>query len=297
MTILITGSSGFLGRNLKNSLKKNKKNFITISRNHKKKGGGILFDSLNDKKIIKRYKNKIDIVIHLACKYDTGIKLSDIDIMNANFIYGVSVFKFSQDIKAKIFINISSILNPNLNRYSYSKKIFMEYLDHFGMDSMRIINLNLDMMFGYQDKRFFHKLIKKTCIDNQEVKMTNGLQKRNISHVSKIVQQIIYVIDNYHKINKNYLNLGSNYEISIKDFVKIILKNIKNKTNYRIDNKIMFGQILNRDKERIKDKHIASKFFKKTYHNNRSSYLYEFNYLINIELEKYLNKKVRNEYL
>ena len=56
MTILITGSSGFLGKHLKNILIENKKSFITVSRKNFKKNNEILSSSLKDKNIIKEIK-------------------------------------------------------------------------------------------------------------------------------------------------------------------------------------------------------------------------------------------------
>lgn len=293
MTILITGSSGFLGKHLKNILIENKKSFITVSRKNFKKNNEILSSSLKDKNIIKKYRDKIDIVIHLANKYDYGSSTCDDEIFKANFLYGINVFNFSKKIEAKIFINISSTLAPNINRYAYSKKIFKEYLSFFNNKSIKVINLNLDMMFGYQDKRFFHNLIQTTFLKNKVMKMTNGKQKRNISHVSNVVQQIFYVINNHYKINKIYLNLGSNFQVTIKEFVKIISICIKKKTGTSIDNKILFGQIIRRDRERLVNKHISSNFFKKNNYINRTDYLSDLRRFVEIELEKYF-KKIKN---
>ena len=288
MTILITGSSGFLGRNLKSILKEDKKKFISISRKRVTKRGEILYSSLNKLSTIKKYKNKIDIVIHLANKYENNSKNNEIDIFKANFLYGINVFNFSKKIEAKVFINISSTLNPFINRYAYSKEIFREYLIIFNNDNIKVINLNLDMMFGYQDKRFFHNFISTTLLNKRSIKMTDGTQKRNISHVSNIIQQILYVINNFHIFNKFSYNLGSNYQITIKEFVKLISISIKNKANLNIDNKVFFGQIVSRGKERINNKHIASNFFKSKFYKNKREYLEDLKRLIEFEIDSYL---------
>lgn len=91
MTILITGSSGFLGKNLKKILRENKKNFITVSRNQDNKKKCIFRGDLCNKNLIKRFENKIEVVVHLANKYDNGDATNTVDIFKANLIYGIEI--------------------------------------------------------------------------------------------------------------------------------------------------------------------------------------------------------------
>ena len=92
MNIIITGSSGFIGKNLANSLLKTKLNILTLSKkNNKNNYNNHLFIDLNNfEKIKKKIINfKPDILIHLAWQdipdYSFEVQLLNLK-MSTNFL-------------------------------------------------------------------------------------------------------------------------------------------------------------------------------------------------------------------
>tara|TARA_A100001015_G_scaffold250931_1_gene289636 strand:+ start:4851 stop:5711 length:861 start_codon:yes stop_codon:yes gene_type:complete len=286
MTILISGSSGFLGKNLIKKIESNNIKYFICSNRIKKRKNFIHINSTAKKTTIKKYKNKFKYIIHLATLYDNELDL-DIDIYNANIIFGIKLFKFAEETNAKYFFNLSTVLSPNLNKYSFTKDVFLKHIYNFNKGKIKIINLNLDIMFGYKDGRFFDNFLYNLLILNKTIKLSKCNQFRNISPVDTIVNQIIFILKNINSIGSKSINLGSRYEIRLKEFIWVIISELKNINNDNYNRKLLFGSLPNRLNERKFDKFTCDKILMKKF-QSKADFIDSLRQAVQIEIKNYL---------
>ena len=225
--ILITGATGFIGKNLLNYflkkkyfiyviLRKSKKN-IKFSKEHKinKNFKSIIFsDIYNLKKQLLNYK--IDYVVHAATHYVKKHKSSDINkIIESNILFPTIIIDLLCNKTIKKFINLGTVWQHYNNKkdhaynlYASSKqafnKIFNYYRNQF--PKTKFFNLLISDTFGKNDKR-------KNLIP--------------IKYITKIIENIInkdikpdtYVIKDKKNLKIfdliNYLNQKLDKEIKI----------------------------------------------------------------------------------
>ena len=249
--ILITGVTGFIGKNLLDYLlkkkyfiyavlKKSKKN-IKFAKQHKinKNFKSIIFSNIYDlKKQLLNYK--IDYVVHAATYYVKNHKSTDINkIIKSNILFPTIIIDLLCNKKIKKFINFGTVWqhynkkkDHAYNLYASSKqafnKIFNYYRNQF--PKIKFFNLLISDTFGKNDER---KKLIPIIIKNYNNKKTIHISKNlsinlvNVKYITKIIENIInedikpdtYVIKDKKNLKIfdliNYLNQKLNKEIKI----------------------------------------------------------------------------------
>jgi len=249
--ILITGATGFIGKNLLDYflkkkyfiyaiLRKSKKN-IKFSKEHKININfkSIIFSDIYDlKKQLLNYK--IDYVIHAATHYVKKHKSSDINkIIESNILFPTVIIDLLCNKKINKFINFGTVWQHYNNKkehaynlYASSKqafnKIFNYYRNQF--PETKFYNLLISDTFGKNDKR---KKLIPIIIKNYNKKKTVNIPKNlsinlvNVKYIINVIENIInkdikpdtYVIKNKKNLKIfdliNYLNQKLNKEIKI----------------------------------------------------------------------------------
>lgn len=244
--ILITGGSGFLGRNLAKKLK-NKNIFIydKVQPNYKCKF--IKGSILNSSKINENLKTyKIDTIIHLAASLGvSNTEKKPSEVININFLGTLNILKAITNTKVKKFIFASSS-----EVYGDNKKKMIENLDlkpkslygHTKILGENLVKTYSNLLgFDYLIFRFFNVcgygqredfVISKFFKDIKEKKEItvygSGIQKRSFCHVKDACNAIVLTINK--KIKNQIFNIGNNKEpISIKNLAILIRNNSKYK--------------------------------------------------------------------
>ena len=239
--ILLTGSSGFIGLNLLESLSKKNKIFIILRNKLSKK----IFKNKNIQIIkFKNYtslnsqlkKIKVDIVIHCATYYVKIHKFSDIKkFCDANILLGNIILENLEKMRVKKFINFSTIWenangkknNPK-NLYSAYKKSFSAILEFYKkkLNDIKFYELMISDTFGLNDKR--KKIINTLKINYQKKRTTKIVSKNlfmNLLNVLDIIKAVKLII--YKSISPNKYLLKNNSETKIFDLIKIFNKQNK----------------------------------------------------------------------
>ena len=255
MNILITGCTGFIGSDILNKFQKNNKIYI-ILRNKKNKKK---FKNKNIK--IINYKNydelnkkiskiKAELIIHTATHYAKTHNQKDLkEFSNSNILFGNIILENLKSMKAKKFINFSTvwedyngIKNNYFNLYSAYKKAFSKILNFYRnkFKKVKFYELMLSDTFGKNDNR---------------LKIINVLRKNYKSNtITKIISKNLYV---------NFLNVED-----ITNAVYLIYKKniepakylLKNNSDTNIHKMI---QIFNKENDRkIKVKWLSNKLIK-----------------------------------
>ena len=195
--------------------------FIPIKRNKPIHQFDGRFNPLINYKKYEPFKDQVVAVLHLATLYPSNSNFNEQEVFFANFSYALEVFRLAEQLNSPYFLNLNTILNSEVNYYAFSKNMFKDYVKTLPKKNIRIINLYLDMMFGFNDNRFFNSILEKLLTNNEEIPMTSGKQTRNFVHVEEVVKQLFFVFENLHSMAEEIF-IGSKIEMSLKDFVKII---------------------------------------------------------------------------
>tara|TARA_B100000787_G_scaffold4692_1_gene3534 strand:+ start:3045 stop:3899 length:855 start_codon:yes stop_codon:yes gene_type:complete len=244
-SILITGSTGFIGSNLL-SFFYNKSKILLLIRSKKDinifkkkypKLKCIYFNSY--RKLDSELKKiKVDIVLHAATHYVKNHSKDDIEkFASSNIIFGNIILENLKQMKVKKFVNFSTmwenyngIKDNILNLYSAYKKSF-NFITLFYKKSYtktEFYNLNIADTFGKNDRR--NKLINTLRINFKNDKRTNILSKKlsiNLINILDIVYCVNLIINK--KIKPGNYSLVNSKNFFISDIIDKHQKNNKQK--------------------------------------------------------------------
>jgi nucleoside-diphosphate-sugar epimerase len=265
--VLLTGSSGFIGRSLTVDLLEKKIFVFAILNNNKKNKKLAKYLKKNYKNYkpifinnIKELKKKIsqikaDNIVNLASKYLRSHNFSEmIDLINSNILFTTAVLEAYPKNKLKRYINITSVMMHRnsknylpLNLYAATKKSFLDILKFYEVSykNIKFYNLFLHDIYGENDKRdkIIHTIVKNHKL-NKSIKITSNKLGLNLLNVKDVNQAIKILL-------KSKIKSG-NYIIKSRKFTNIV-KLVK-EINKKINNKIKFKVLNNKIEKKIEKK-------------------------------------------
>ena len=253
--VLITGSNGFVGKNILNELLPNHKIYVTVRkkffRQRKKTNKNlffIIFKSHSDLNI-KLKKIKVDYVIHCATNYLKVHKSNDIyDLINANITFGNIILENLNKMNVKKFINFSTVWqdfdgkeNLPFNLYSATKRAFENIIRYYEsrLKKISFYNLYIGDTYGPHDNRKKIINVIKTRINNNKlINITSKNLFLNLLNVLDITVAIKILL-------KKKIKSG-NYNLTNKSFIKIskILNILREQCNCKISLKYSSNKII-----------------------------------------------------
>jgi len=229
-SILLTGGTGFIGKNFNNILKNKYKIFLLVNKTKKnlylkneKNINYLFFNDVNEIKDILT-KKKITYFVNLATHYT--LKDSDKDIIkiiNANILLPSLVISSLNKKYLKKIITIGTMMEHSNNSkyypssfYAASKRSFEALLEYYKLrfSFLKVINLKFYETFSDKDER--NKIIptiKKNYTNNKNTKISSTKLSLNFLHVDDIINAIEIILTK--KIT------SGNYQIKAKKFTKI----------------------------------------------------------------------------
>lgn len=238
MNILVTGATGFVGKNLIPVLAEEYGVHILVrpGSSYESLGVGNVFVFNDNIPELVDYmkKNKIEGVVHLASLYIAQHQEGDIkNLILSNVYLGTAILETCKYAGAKWFLNTGTIwqnyempdysddYNP-VNLYAATKQSFMTiakfYIETTGL---RFCTLKLCDTYGENDtRRKIMALFADAARNGTHIDMSAGNQKLDIVHIKDVVSAFMILVKQLH----NNENLKSEYVVSSGK--QISLKNL-----------------------------------------------------------------------
>ncbi len=281
MSLLVTGSSGFIGTNLIKFLIKKKMKFFSLDKVKNKYIKDKNFFQLNLKnkskleKIFK--KNKIEYIIHLAalpgfvnCHKNPAKAFEDNIFATFNLIDLAKKYK----VKKILIASSMGVDNFKINPSIYGMtKYFCEQLSHtyIKTKNMNITICKISNVFGpysAHKSSVVHSFIKK-ILNNKSLEIhKDGFQERDFIY-SNDVCQVLY--DNLKQNKKKEVQINTKKFLRIIDIKNLLdkISNRKNNLNFvptpeGYDDKVYKKPIIKADKNFIKKLKTTFNWYKDT---------------------------------
>jgi len=220
-TVLLTGSKGFIGKNLLRKLKEDDK-YIIIEINEE-----IFDDDLWDVNLISiLMDNKPDIIFHVGACSDTLEK--DVNyIMKLNYQFTKILVDWSKQNESKLIYSSSAASYGTNNSYpsnlyGWSKYVAEQYVISNNGVALRYFNVYGP---GEENKGSMASVALQSFLKHdrgEECKLFLGKPRRDFVYVKDIVSANLYASKNYRKLNKNYYDVGSGEARFFEDVLTII---------------------------------------------------------------------------
>lgn len=249
--LLITGASGYLGSRITEQLLNLGYHIIAVTPNEKdvpeshKNLTICPLDQVAPQQIFNQYK--IDGVFHFATCYGRGGQTAA-EIAQVNLLLPLTLLSLAVKAGSKFFINTDTILQPNINPYSLTKRQFAQWLEFYA-DKIKAVNMRLDHFYGPHDHpvKFIAWLIKNFKENVDHIDLTEGAQTRDFVYIDDVISAYLCVFSSLNKLpvgKFNNFEVGSGEKTSIKDMV-LMLQKLLNKQNVKLN----FGAVPYRKNE------------------------------------------------
>ena len=242
MNILLTGATGFIGKNLLPALEhEGHEVFVLVrpSSNYGELGANHSIIFSGDVIHLAQYmqQNEIDGIIHLASLYLAEHKPEQIpDLMQSNICLGTQLLEACKMAKVKWFLNTGTIwqnynvpdysdgYNP-VNLYAASKQAFMTIAKYYTETSdICFCTLKLCDTFGPNDtRRKIFALFEQIAKTGETLDMSPGEQLIDILHIDDVVAGFIHLAQmlQENETLRNEYVLSSGHQVPLRQLAHI----------------------------------------------------------------------------
>lgn len=252
MKILVTGATGFIGRNLVKLLLEQNYNIHCIIRENSNiskidtKVQIFEYDE-NIDSLIQYFKSKkFDGVIHLASLFLVSHTKNDIsNLISSNIKFGTELLEACKESNVKWFINTGTFwqnyenkkYNP-VNLYAATKEAFQVIAKYYiETSSLIFTTIKLNDTFGANDTRNkIFNLWNKIAKSGENLDMSLGDQIIDISYIEDVVNAYNILVshlnsNNAKKFKGKELVVTSNEKMTLKELSKVF----ENATNSKLN--------------------------------------------------------------
>lgn len=219
MRILITGTDGFIGKNLLNELKDDN-DILEINEG--------IFDSddwIND---LHNQLNsfKPEVIFHVGACSDT-LEQNVNYMMVVNYLFTQKLSDWCKLFNCKMIYS-SSAANYGVNQihpsnlYGWSKFVGEQYVVLNGGIGLRYFNVYgpLEENKGRMASVAYQMIQKQK--EGQEIKLFPNKPQRDFVYVKDVVSANIYALKNYEELNSNWYEVGSGDARTFEDVLEIL---------------------------------------------------------------------------
>ncbi|NUU99644.1 hypothetical protein XO12_05880 [Marinitoga sp. 1154] len=277
-TILITGGTGFIGKNITEKIR-NDYNLIIISRKKNENKKGILHyqGDIRNIEIFEKIvsENKIDTIIHLATYYKPKHNISEVsDMIDTNVKSVNNILEIMKKYKIKKLINTgtcfeygikkekiteSTPLNP-WNLYAETKVLAEHLINYYVKNSeIKAITLRLFPPFGIYDNpnKFIPYIISK-ALKNEEIELTPCEQKWDFIFSEDIAYAYRRALEYENFEGHEIFNIASGNVMEFKKIVEHIIKQTRSNSIVKFEKLYRENEIMYLEADISKAKNILN---------------------------------------
>ena len=227
MKVLITGSKGFVGKNLVSTLEY-LENFEILT-----------FDRNDDESLLDKHTADCDYVVHLA-GVNRPEKIEDFYTGNVSLVEDLINSLKKNNNKAPILVS-SSVQAELDNDYGKSKKAGEDVLINYGRENnVEILIYRLPNLFGKWSKPFYNSVVATWCHQisrNEQIEISNPDHQLTLVYIDDLIKEIIAAINNEaNKVIGNYYNVLTTYKITLNDLANTLQSFKESRKNRFIPN-------------------------------------------------------------
>jgi nucleoside-diphosphate-sugar epimerase len=240
-SVVITGSTGFVGSNFSTFLLNKGYKVHLIVRNqpaelnlewNREQVGVFVYDG-NVHAFIEYFKNvKPKFVVHLASYFVAEHNSEQIDkLVSSNLQFGLHLLEAMKEANVGFLINTgtswqhfeNSSYNP-VCLYAATKQAFESLIEYYIQSvGLKVITLKLFDTYGENDKR--PKLINTLCklaVENGELKLSSGEQMLNFVHIDDVCEaffKALQILEKMHSPEHRSYAVKHDNSYSLKEVV------------------------------------------------------------------------------
>jgi len=233
MKVLVTGGTGYLGRNLCARLSELGYRPVVLLHSP---------DSLH--KVPASWQQKVDVVVwgeqdldplfeqegfgavlHLATCYGRRGE-APATLLEANCLYPLRILERALSAGVPLFLNAGTSLPGGLNAYALSKDQFVQW-SRLLQDNRSTVFLNLQLEHFYGpgdgDEKFTSWLFRQLLENAPEIGLSEGLQKRDFLFIDDLVAAVVCLLQKGRWSDGAWVDvpIGSGQSVTIRDFVEL----------------------------------------------------------------------------
>lgn len=280
-SILITGITSFIGRNILNDLlmkeylvygvvRKNSTKISLLPKNNRIK---IIECDMSNYALLKNKVKHIDAIIHLAWNGTRGKDRNDQSMQENNYAASIDLMNIVSDLGAKVFISAGSQAEYGPHNGVITEETECTPLTKYGENKLKFYNEALPFFtsrgIDFKEPRFFSLYgpgdysgtmivsILTNMLNNEICQFTDCQQFWNFLHIKDAVRGIASLIE--EKCDNGAYNFGSSDTRRLKEFILEMAKQTKTRS------KLEFGAIPHNDSGTCGIRPDISKMLKATH--------------------------------
>ena len=223
MKVLVTGSNGFVGRNLVESLKSLRDN-KDRTRPDLKIEEIYEFDRETDPKLLDEYCEKCDFVFNLA---GVNRPKDPKEFMEGNFGFASTLLDTLKKHNNKCPVMLSSSIQAKLdNDYGKSKKagedLFFEYAKE---NNSKVLVYRFPNLFGKWCRPNYNSVIATWCYNyanDLDIQVNDPSVELELAYIDDVVRELIDALEEKEHIEDNYCYIPTTYKVTLGRIVEIL---------------------------------------------------------------------------
>lgn len=223
MNVLVTGSKGFVGKNLVASLK-NLRDNKDRTRPNLKIEEIYEYDRDTEKSLLEEYCSKCDFVFHLA---GVNRPKNPEDFMKGNYDFSSTLIETLKKHHNYCPIMLSSSIQAQLdNDYGKSKfaaeKLFFDYGKDF---HAKVLVYRFPNLFGKWCNPNYNSVVATWCYNianDLEIKVNDPNTELKLCYIDDVVNEMLDALENKEHREKEFCSVPKSYQVSLARIVELL---------------------------------------------------------------------------